>query len=574
MKSLFKYLKPFLPRMAFGFSIKVGSTVIELFLPLILTHILKNVIITQDAKKIIFSGLAMVLCSALALLGNITANRMASRVSKDFSGEIRKKLFAKIISLSSRQTDSFTIASLESRITSDTYNVHNFISMMQRMGVRAPILLIGGVIITLILDAYLATTMVLMLPFIISLIIFISKKGIPLYTRVQNSVDGMVGIIREDCQGMRVIKALSKIEHENSRFDKANTALVRNEKRVGMTMGLVNPTMTGLMNIGITLVVALCALRVSKGLSSAENVIAFMQYFTQISMALMTVTRIFTSYTKASASAVRIVEVLETPVDITITTKADFADIETDAHIIFDNVSFSYLGVKNDLEGISFSLYRGESLGIIGATGSGKSTLIKLLMRFFDTSGGAIYINGENIRTLDGERLSSMFGIALQNDFLYSDTVEENIRFGRKIDKKSIIHAAEIAQAHSFIEGLEGGYSYLLSQKATNISGGQKQRLLISRAIAGNPEILILDDSSSALDYKTDAMLRRALEEEMRGTTQITVAQRVSSVKSCDLIIVLDNGKIIGMGTHTQLIESCKEYREISESQMGGGIVE
>ena len=279
-------------------------------------------------------------------------------------------------------------------------------------------------------------------------------------------------------------------------------------------------------------------------------------------------------YTKASASAGRIADVLETEEDIKVCSKDAYPDVETDAHIVFDKVAFSYLGVKNNVEDISFTLKKGESLGIIGATGSGKSTVIKLLMRFFDTTEGAVRINGEDVRTIPGDKMSAMFGVALQNDFLYADTIEENIRFGRSISREEIISAAKTAQADGFISAFEDGYSHMLSQKGTNISGGQKQRLLISRALAGHPEILILDDSSSALDYKTDAMLRQALSRDFADTTLVTVAQRVSSVKSCDLIIVLDKGRIIGMGKHEQLLEICPEYREISDSQMGGGIVE
>lgn len=574
LKGLMKYLKPFLPRMGVGFTIKVMGTVVELLIPYILSHILKNVVVTLNASAIVFWGGAMIVCAALALLFNVIANRMAAKVSKDFSGELRRHLFDKMLSLSSRQTDRFTIPSLESRITADTYNVHHFIGMMQRMGVRAPILLIGGVIITVAMDAYLAMTMVALIPFIFALVIYISKKGVPLYSNVQRSVDSMTRVVREDSVGIRVIKALSKVDYENRRFDGVNATLVRNEKRAGITMGLVNPVLTALMNIGITAVIALSAYRVANGLSDAETVIAFMQYFTQISMALMTVTRMFTMYTKASASAGRITEVLEAEADIVICKKDFYPDTSTDEHIVFDRVSFSYLGIKNNVEDISFSLKKGESLGIIGATGSGKSTLIKLLLRFFDVTGGCVRINGEDVRTIESDRLSAMFGVALQNDFLYADTIEENIRFGRNISKEDIIKAAKTAQADGFITAFEEGYAHMLSQKGTNVSGGQKQRILIARALAGNPDILILDDSSSALDYKTDAMLRQALKKENADTTLITVAQRVSSVKDCDLILVLDKGRMIGMGKHEHLLESCSEYREISDSQMGGGIVE
>ena len=560
--------------MSVGLSIKIAGTLVELMLPYILSHILKTVVETQSVPEIIKWGGLMILCAGLACVFNIIANRMAAKVSRNFSEKLRHDLFVQTLRLSAAQTDKFTIPSLESRITTDTYNLHNFVGMMQRMGVRAPILLIGGIAITLLMDVYLALAMIAILPFIFVTVYFISQKGIPLYAKVQASVDQMVRVVREDTQGIRVIKALSKTDYEHRRYDKVNRALSAEEKRVGTIMSSVNPIMTLLMNAGIVIVVALSASRVANHQSDPETVIAFMQYFTQISMAMMSVTRIFTMYTKSAASAKRIEEVIDAPEDIQVKYETEYSSGQTDKHIEFDNVTFSYKGKHPDLENISFSLPRGASLGIIGATGSGKSTLIRLLMRFYDVDRGAVRINGRDIRTIEKDELYTMFGISMQHDFLYNDTVKENIDLGRKLPQEDIVAAAKIAQAHDFISSFPEGYDHILSQKATNISGGQKQRLLISRAIAAKPEILILDDSSSALDYKTDANLRRALKENLAGTTVITVAQRVSSVKDCDLILVLEEGKIIGAGKHELLMETCPEYREISESQMGGAIVE
>ena len=574
MKIMLRYLKPFFGRMSVGLAIKVTGTVVELFLPYILSHILKEVVVTQDIKQIIFWGILMIACAGTACALNIIANRMAAKVSRNFSEKVRHDLFKSTLHLSAAQTDKFTIPSLESRITTDTYNLHNFVGMMQRMGVRAPILLIGGIAITLIMDAYLALAMLAILPFIFITVYFISRKGIPLYERVQESVDKMIRVVREDTQGIRVIKALSKTEYEHRRYDEVNRKLSHDERHVGTIMSTVNPIMTLLMNAGITAVVALSASRVANHQSDPETVIAFMQYFTLISMAMMSVTRIFTMYTKSAASAKRIAEVIEAPEEITVKSEAEYPSVKTDAHISFENVSFSYRGKHQNLENISFSLPRGGSLGIIGATGSGKTTLIRLLLRFYDVGSGAVRINGRDIRTIPKDELYPMFGIALQHDFLYADTIKENIDLGRGLSDEEIIRAAKIAQAHDFISSFLDDYMHMLSQKATNISGGQKQRLLIARAIAANPEILVLDDSSSALDYKTDANLRRALKENLSGSTVITVAQRVSSVKDSDLILVLDEGKIIGAGKHEELLENCLEYREISESQMGGAIVE
>ena len=518
--------------MSVGISIKVLGTLVELALPYILSHILKNVVVKEDIGLIVLWGVVMILCAGGALWCNIIANRIAARVACDFSLSMRQDLFDKSIRISAAQTDAITLPSLESRITTDTYNVHSFVSMMLRMGIRAPMLLIGGIAITLLRDRFLAL-------------------------------------------GQRsFIKALSKNDYEHRRYDAANKVLVGDEKRAGTVMSIVNPVMTLLMNVGIVAVVALSASRVANHLSDPETVIAFMQYFTLISMAMMSVTRIFVMQTKCAASAKRIGEVLAVGEDMALQSEEAFPNAETDAHIVFDRVSFSYKGAGNDLTDISFAVPRGGSLGIIGATGSGKSTVVRLLQRFYDVGAGSVRINGRDVRTIPRETLSAMFGAAMQNDFLYSDTIEENIRFGRALTHEQIVEAAKTAQADDFITAFPEGYGHLLSQKGTNVSGGQKQRILIARALAARPEILVLDDSSSALDYKTDACLRRALAEKMQGTTIVTVAQRVSSVKDCDVILVLEEGRIIGLGSHEELMKRCSEYREISDSQMGGALVE
>ena len=574
MRGILKYLKPFYKMMLGGFLIKTVGTLIELALPYILSHILKNVVVTADLKNIIIWGVAMIVCALLSAYLNIIANRKASLVARNFSENIRHDLFNKIMRLSSAQIDRFTIPSLESRITSDTYNIHHFAGIAQRMGVRAPILLIGGIVITLLMDSYLALAMIAVLPFIFVVVYFVSKKGIPLYTKVQSAVDRMTRVVREDVQGIRVIKALSKGEYEHKRYDNVNKALSQDERKAGITMGMMNPIMTFLMNFGIVAVIALSANRIANHQSDPETVIAFMQYFTLISMAMMTVTRIFVMYSKSAASAGRIMEVIEAKEDLAVLSKEEYPNISSDEHIVFDNVCFSYNKKQNDVDSISFKIKKGGSLGIIGATGSGKSTIIKLLMRFYDVSSGGIYIGGENIKTIPDNVLHNMFGVALQNDFLYSDTIKENILFGRNATDDEIKRAAKVAQADEFINAFPDGYEHILAQKGTNISGGQKQRLLIARAVLNNPEILILDDSSSALDYKTDANLRKCLKESLKDTTVITVAQRVSSVKDCDTIIVIEEGKIIGLGTHEQLLENCLEYKEISDSQMGGAIID
>lgn len=572
MKWVFKYLAPMRARIAVGTTIKIIGTLAELMIPFLLSYILEFVIDKNDITKILLYGVLMAICSVIACLGNIIANRMAAKTTMIFSTNMRRNLFSKTLNLSARTTDKFSIPSLEARITSDTYNVQNFIGMIQRMGIRAPILLLGGTAITMLMDIKLALVMIATLPLIFIVVYSISRKGVPLYSTVQQSVDGMVRVVREDAQGIRVIKALSKIDYENRRYDAANMKLRKNETRAGIIMGVVNPIMTLLMNMGIVGVIAVSAYYVSKDRSSAATVIAFMQYFTLISMAMMSLSRMFVMYTKCAASAKRISLVVESESELK--TLADDGKGDADLHISFEDVSFSYLGKVDNIKNVSFSLKKGETLGIIGATGSGKSTLIRLLMRFYDTDSGMIRIGGRDVRSYTKEELTAMFGVVFQNDFLYAASIEENIRFGRDISDEDIVFAAKIAQAHDFISSFSDGYTHALSTGGTNLSGGQRQRVLISRAIAGQPEILILDDSSSALDYKTDANLRRALSDSLPNSTVITVAQRVSSVKNCDLILVIENGEVIGCGKHGELIENCLPYKEISESQMGGAFIE
>ena len=575
MKFIYQYLKPFIGIMIVGLLIKTIGTLIELALPYILSYILDD-LVPNDGRlsMIILWGGIMILCALIALFCNIKANRMASKVARDCTRKIRHDLFYRTITLSGKQLDYFTIPSLEARITTDTYNVQNFIGRIQRLGVRAPLLLMGGIIVTLIMDAYLSLVMIAILPIIFVVVLFISLKGVKLYANVQDSVDGMVRVVREDTQGIRVIKALSKVEKEQQRYDKVNKKLINAEKKANLAMGFVNPIMSLLMNLGITFVVLIGAYRVMNRQTEPGKIVAFTQYFTMISTATLSITRIFMMYTKSSASASRIAEVMHTEKDLEVASLDTYPLVENDDYIVFDNVSFSYNQTKDNLKNINFHLSKGKTLGIIGATGSGKTTLINLLMRFYDVNKGSIRIGGKDIRTIPEKDLHTLFGIVMQNDFLFSDTILENIRFGREISQNDIEKATKISQAYDFIMSFPEGFNHVLSQKATNISGGQKQRLLIARALANHPEILILDDSSSALDYKTDANLRKAILQNLEHTTSIIVAQRVSSVMNADLIIVLEEGEIIGMGNHQDLLSTCEVSREISESQMGGSFID
>ena len=574
MKLLLEYLKPYRLYIALTLTVKTSATLVELVIPYILSYILDDVVPTESVKSILFWGGAMLVCAALACVGNVVANRMAAKIARQSTEKIRHKLFERVMTLSARQLDQFTIPSLESRLTSDTYHIHHFVGMSMRMGVRAPILLVGGVIVTATLDPMLTLVMLLVLPFITVSVLVISKRGIPLFRKTQQSVDSMIRIVREDSQGIRLIKALSKTDYERRKYDAANRKLVEDEQRAGTTMAASNPLVTFFLNLGLVTVILVGAFRVNGGLSEPGKIIAFIQYFTLISNAMIGISRIFVNYSKGAASAGRIQEVIRTEPDLTVLSGADHPVRAGERGVVFEDVSFSYLGKQDNLSHISFSLPQGGTLGIIGATGSGKTTLIQLLMRFYDVDTGSIRIDGRDVRTIPHEELNTMFGVVMQNDFIYAGSVAENIRFGRDISDEDLHRAAAMAQAAEFIERYEDGYEHPLQSKGTNVSGGQKQRLLIARALAGSPRILVLDDSSSALDYKTDSALRRSIRENMAEVTTVVVAQRVSSVMNSDLILVLDEGRIIGSGTHDELLRSCEVYREISESQIGGAFLE
>lgn len=567
MKRLFVYLKPYLPMMSIGLVIKFLGTMMDLLIPWILAHIIDEVAPKGSISSVFMWGGAMIGCAALALFANIVANRMATRVAAETTRSIRHDLFSKMMVLSCGQIDHFTIPSLVSRLTSDSYHVHHMVGMMQRLGVRAPILLLGGIIVTLMLEPALAMVLILVQPLIFITVYVVSKKGIPLYNKLQQAVDQMVRSIRENITGIRIIKALSKTNYEKERFNTVSGEVVKREKRVGLTMSITNPMMNLFLNLGLSFVILVGAYRVNGGLTKPGVVIAFLTYFTVILNAMLSISRIFILASKGLASFNRIAEIIDTPEDLLI---EEISPIVTENHIVFDNVTFSYHKNQANLTKIDFAIKPGETLGIIGPTGSGKSSIIKLLLRFYDVDQGAVRINGRDVRSIPREELHKMFGIAFQNDILFADTIAENIDFGRGLPLEQIMFYSELAQAGDFIDALEEGWHHNLTIKGANLSGGQKQRVLISRALAAKPKILILDDSSSALDYRTDAKLRKSLHQHFDETTTIIIAQRISSIMHADHILVLEEGEIIGSGTHQELMKTCEAYIEISRSQLGG----
>lgn len=565
---LLKYLKPFIPRMTAGFAVKAFGTVIELAIPWILSYIIDDLIPLGRMSPVVIWGMLMIVCSLLAWVGNVVANRMASAVARDFTGTLRHDLFARISYLSERQVDGITIPSLISRVTSDTYVMHQTVGMMQRLGVRAPILLVGGIIVTLTLDPVLTLIMVATLPFVAVITFTVSRKGSRLFKKVQAASDSMLRVVRENAVGVRVIKALSKSEYERGRFKAVNDRLTENERIAENTMALINPVMSLLLNFGIVAVIVAGAYRVQGGVTEVGKIIAFMNLFTIVLNALLAINRMFTMLSKAAASSARILEVLDTPEEL-FEHEPHYSFIPENApHIAFRNVTFRYDKGSFEVSGLNFELQRGQTLGIIGSTGSGKSTVIRALMRYYDVAEGSIEIDGVDIRDYATSDLRAKFGVVFQNDTLFKDTIRENIRLGRQLSDGELLEAAREAQASDFISS-EGGLDAPVAIKGANLSGGQKQRLLVSRALAGSPEILVLDDSSSALDYKTDSKLREEIRLHCADSTKIIIAQRISSIMHADLILVMDNGRVIGSGTHEELIKNCELYREISESQIG-----
>lgn len=590
MKKIFGYyLAPYYVRMAVGFLVKFSGTLMDLFLPWTLAYMIDSVIPANRKGEILLWGLFMVACSVLAVTFSVIANRMASKVASDAIYTIRGDLFERVMYLPEYRCDELTRASLISRLTSDTYHVHQMLGRIQRLGVRAPILLVGGIAMTMLLDPVLACVLLAALPLLAAVVYVVSKKSIPMFASLQESVDRFVRLIREDIAGIRVIKALSKEDYERKRFDQVNLEVVERERKATVTTAVTNPSMNMLLNLGLVAVILAGAYRVNRGETEVGRILAFMTYFTIILNALLSISRMFIIISKAAASAARIVQVLDGTDERDAgdgqwgvpDVRGGGADIQGGAadvhdgdeaavkpHVAFSHVSFSYNKIRNNLEDICFSLNRGETLGIIGATGSGKTTVVNLLMRLYDVGEGAVTIDGRDIREMDYHELRGKFGVVFQNDVIFEDSILENVKVGRNLTEDQVQEALLYARAKEFVDG-KGGMGERLDIRGANLSGGQKQRLLVARALAAHPEILILDDSSSALDYKTDAALRKELREHFSGTTCIVIAQRISSVMGADHILVLEDGREIGYGTHSELMEHCQVYREIADSQMG-----
>ena len=566
MLQLKKYILPYLPIILLTTLIKLGGAVMELLIPDLMETMLDVKVAEGDLQGIYLYGGLMLLCAVLCLVLNIIANRMSAFSSGKITKAIRHDLFRRLGTLSAAQMDAMTVSSAESRLTSDTYNINQLLARLQRLGIRAPILLLGGTIMMLKMEPVLALVLIALLPVIALVVCFVTKTSVPLYTKQQFVLDKVVRVVQENITGIRVIKALSKSEYEKQRFHNVNDELTQVDQKAGIVTSVTNPASSLTLNIGLTLVVLIGAFRVDAGACKSGVIVAFLQYFVMILNGMMGVTRIFVMWSKGEASAKRVAQALSTPDDLTV---IPAREPEPDApHIEFRDVSFSYTGIGKNVDHLSFRLEHGQTLGILGATGSGKTTILNLLLRLYDPQEGKILLDGQDIRSIPYETLRKKYGIVFQNDFLAAGTIGENIRFFRDLPQEAVSQAAHHAQA-DFIWAKEGQMDASVVMRGNNLSGGQKQRILIARALAGNPEILVLDDASSALDYRTDSLLRKALRQHYRDTTTVLVAQRISSLRHADLILVLSDSQVIGAGTHEQLMETCEEYRIIAQTQMG-----
>ncbi len=568
MKTILGYLRPHAPRVAAGVTVKFTAAVLELLLPLLLARIIDDCVPARDLPGVFRAGGLMLLMAFGAAFCNITANRMAAWVSMDMTRRLRRDLYRRTLLLSQAQLDRFSVSSIVSRLTNDTYNVHQMFDKIQRGGIRAPMLVLGGLALTFLQAPLLALVQLAVCSATFFAIWLVTRQGVPLYARAQEAVDTVVRILRENASGVRVIKALACQERERERFNAASRASREAEEAAGGVMAAANPLSDFLLNLGLVLVVLAGAALVNRGWMSSGQIVAFLSYFTIIQTATLGLAKLFVKFSKGVASARRIEEVLLAPEEQA-ARPAGEADLRG-PELGMENASFSYLGVEKDLDGASFSLNKGETLGILGPTGAGKTTLVSLLLRLYDADGGVVWLGGRNVSTLSRESLRGLSGVVFQNEALLNDSVYENISFLRDLSREDAAAAAKTAQAWEFIENLPGGLDARLDIRGANLSGGQRQRLLIARALAAKPGILILDSADSALDYRTAAALHAAVRRDFPGVTLVVISERVASLRDADRILVLEDGAITAQGTHGELLESCGRYRRMAELQMGG----
>ncbi len=569
MLKLLKNLKPYWLSVTIVVVLMFAQAMANLYLPTLMSDIVNAGIVTGDVDYILRTGGLMLLVSAGGIVCAIIASYLSARSSMGFGRDVRKKIFSKVESFSLHEFDRIGTPSLITRTTNDVTQVQMAVMMLMRMFLMAPVMAIGGVIMAISKDKALSLILVVVVPILAVTVGVLMAFGLPLFKAMQKKIDRINQVLREGLTGIRVIRAFDRVKDEHVRFDLANKDLTDTSIRVNKIMAVAFPLMGLLINGTMIAIMWFGGHRVDQGLTEVGNLMAFMQYAMQILFSLLMMTFMFVMLPRASASAVRINEVLAIEPEIKDAETTRKSDGQR-GYVEFKNVTFSYPGAdESAITDISFRAKPGEVTAVIGGTGSGKSTMINLIPRFYDPDSGSILIDGLDIRQMSQEDLRSRMGFVPQRAVLFNGTVADNIRYGREdATDAEVARAAEVAQASEFILAMKDGFNSPIAQGGTNVSGGQKQRLSIARALVRKPEIYIFDDTFSALDFKTDAALRAALRKEIAAATVIIVAQRVNTVMDADRIIVLEDGKVVGMGRHKELLSSCEVYREIVSSQL------
>lgn len=566
---LSKYLKPYALFAVLTPLSMVGEVLGDLLQPKLMSKIVDDGVLGQDMNLIIRTGLLMLLVLIGGGACGIAASAFGGIASQSFSRDLRVDVFKRVMGLSFEQTDKFTTGSLVTRLTADITAIQQMVDFMLRMLVRDSLLFFGGIIMMLTLNVRFGIIILCALPVEIIMMIIILKKANPYYSIVAKRLDSVNSVVQENVTGARVVKAYVREDTEEKRFDNANISLMESNLRVQTLMAILQPLLMIILNLSVIAVIVIGGWQVQAQAMKVGEVMAAITYLTQVLHGVMMMSMMFQTLAKASASANRLREVLET--DPVIKSGSVSLSDKTGGTVSFKNVSFSYPETKGRtvISDLTLDIKSGESVAILGATGSGKSSLVNLIPRFYDCTAGEVLVDGVNVKDCKLDELRKKVGIVLQKSELFSGTVEDNIKWGDKnATHEDVISAAQAAQADEFIQKIPAGYEGIIAEKGASLSGGQKQRLSISRAVLKKPEILILDDSTSALDLGTEAKLRAEIDRKMNGTTLIIIAQRIQSVKSCDRIAVLDHGKLCACDTHENLLKTCEVYQDIYASQV------
>ena len=570
---LSKYLKPYWFFAILAPLLMIGEVAVDLFQPKLMSKIVDEGVLVGNMELVVKTGIIMLVSVFFGGFFGVACAYFASRAAQGFGHDLRVDSFGRVMSLSIEQTDKFTTGSLVTRMTNDVSMLQELVQMALRMFVRAPMFFIGGSIMMFTLDLKFSAVALIGLPILIAMIFIFLNRATPLFSLVQKRLDKVNSVVQENVSGARVIKAYVREDYENERFDKANKGLFDVNYRVMMIMSMLSPLMMIVMNFAVIAVIYIGGGEAAAQNMKPGNIMAAVTYLTQIFHSVMMINMMFQTISRSAASAGRIVEVLESD-PVIASGKTEDAECKGDVCVELRDVDFSYPGAvgRPVLSGVSLKIRRGETMAIIGSTGSGKSSLVKLIPRFYDANSGQVLIDGVDVRDYELSSLRQKIGFVMQKSELFSDTIINNIKWGKEdASEDEVVRAAEIAQADGFIRGFSDGYETFIAEKGASLSGGQKQRISIARALVRRPEILILDDSTSALDLATESRLRAALREEFSDSTVIMIAQRIASVKEADRIAVVDGGRIVACDTHENLLEYCREYVEIYNSQMKSG---